>query len=117
MITQSPQANPAAIRIQLTEYARTLGFADIGITGIALDEDERHLDAWIDSGWHGQMQYMARHGTKRTRPAQLLPGTVRVISARMNYWPRRGKRTPNRCWAIRNWATSPGMRSDATTTD
>ena len=88
MSTQHQQSDPAAIRVQLTEYARTLGFADIGVAGVALDEDERRFDAWIASGWHGEMQYMARHGAKRTRPAQLLPGTVRVISARMNYWPR-----------------------------
>jgi epoxyqueuosine reductase len=87
MTTQSQQPDPAAIRVLLTEQARTLGFADIGVTGVRLDEDEGHLNAWIAAGWHGQMQYMARHGEKRSRPAQLLPGTLRVISARMNYWP------------------------------
>lgn len=88
MTTQSQQPDPGAIRVLLTEHARTLGFAQIGITGVTLDEDERHLDAWLASGWHGEMRYMARHGAKRSRPAQLLPGTVCVISARMNYWPR-----------------------------
>ncbi len=87
MITQSPPPDPAAIRLLLTGHARTLGFADIGITGVALDEDERRLESWIASGRHGQMQYMSRHGPKRSRPAQLLPGTIRVISARMDYWP------------------------------
>ena len=87
MSSESQQPDPAAIRVLLTERARALGFADIGIAGIALDEDERHLDAWIGAGWHGEMHYMARHGTKRSRPPQLLPGTLRVISARMNYWP------------------------------
>jgi epoxyqueuosine reductase len=87
MTTQSQQPDPAAIRLLLTEHARTLGFDGIGVTRVTLDEDERHLNAWIASGWHGEMQYMARHGAKRSRPAQLLPGTLRVISARMNYWP------------------------------
>ncbi len=87
MSTQSQPPDPAAIRVLLTERARTLGFSDIGVTGVGLDEDERHLNAWLAAGWHGQMQYMARHGAKRSRPALLLPGTLRVISARMNYWP------------------------------
>ncbi len=87
MTSQNQQPDPQAIRIWLTEQARALGFADIGVSGVGLDDDERHLDAWIAAGWHGEMQYMARHGSKRSRPAQLLPGTVRVISARMNYWP------------------------------
>jgi epoxyqueuosine reductase len=87
MPTQSQHSDPAAIRVLLTERARALGFADIGVAGVTLEEDERHLNAWIAAGWHGEMQYMARHGAKRSRPAQLLPGTLRVISARMNYWP------------------------------
>jgi epoxyqueuosine reductase len=87
MTTPSQQADPAAIRALLSAHARALGFADIGITGITLDQDERHLNAWLAAGWNGEMHYMARHGAKRSRPAQLLPGTLRVISARMDYWP------------------------------
>jgi len=71
----------------LTERAHALGFADIGVAGIALDEDELRLSEWLEAGWHGDMHYMARHGSMRARPAQLLPGTLRVVSARMNYWP------------------------------
>jgi epoxyqueuosine reductase len=93
MTTLSQHTDPAAVRALLTEHARTLGFDDIGVSGVALDEDERHLDAWLAAGWHGEMQYMARHGEKRSRPAELLPGTLRVISARMNYWPAEA-RTP-----------------------
>ena len=59
---------------------------------IELGEDERHLERWLERGWHGEMHYMARHGRKRSRPAELLPGTLRVISARMNYRPARGAR-------------------------
>ncbi len=87
MSTASQQPDPAAIRDMLSQQARALGFAEIGISGITLDEDERRLNEWIEAGWHGDMGYMARHGSKRSRPAQLLPGTLRVISARMNYWP------------------------------
>jgi epoxyqueuosine reductase len=87
MSTHSQPPDPAAIRVLLSEHARALGFSDIGVAGVGLDEDESHLNAWLAAGWHGQMQYMARHGAKRSHPALLLPGTLRVISARMNYWP------------------------------
>jgi epoxyqueuosine reductase len=80
-------------RAELEELARTikrlgreLGFAKLGIADTALDEDEALLDRWLAAGRHGEMAYMQRHGTKRSRPAELVPGTVRVISARMNYW-------------------------------
>ena len=79
--------DPAALRAQLAAHATTLGFDAIGITARALDADEQHLNDWLAAGRHGQMAYMARHGSKRSRPALLLPGTLRVISARMNYWP------------------------------
>jgi len=75
------------LRRQLQAQATALGFSSVGITGIDLTEDERHLERWLAAGRHGEMGYMARHGTKRTRPAELLPGTLRVISARMDYWP------------------------------
>ncbi|MBV6417244.1 MAG: Epoxyqueuosine reductase [Steroidobacteraceae bacterium] len=77
----------AATRRQLTADAAELGFAHIGITGVDLAGDERHFERWLASGRHGEMAYMARHGTKRSRPAELLPGTRSVISARMDYWP------------------------------
>jgi len=77
----------AALRTQLEVRARELGFSAIGVSDVQLDADERHLQAWLAAGRHGEMGYMARHGLKRSRPAELLPGTVRVISARMDYWP------------------------------
>jgi len=64
-----------------------LGFAKLGIAETALEADERHLEDWLAAGFHGSMAYMARHGRKRSRPAALVPGTLRVISARMSYWP------------------------------
>jgi len=77
----------ASLRDRIAQSARELGFDDIGIAEIDLAEDERYLERWLQRGWHGRMHYMARHGRRRSRPAELLPGTLRVISARMNYWP------------------------------
>ena len=71
----------------IKRWAIELGFADAGISGTDLGEDEQHLQSWLDGGHHGEMEYMARHGTKRTRPAELEPGTQRVISVRMDYIP------------------------------
>jgi epoxyqueuosine reductase len=76
-----------ALRSAIEERARALGFDAIGITDVQLSDDEQRLEAWLARGWHGQMNYMARHGRRRSRPDLLLPGTVRVICARMNYWP------------------------------
>ncbi len=73
---------------RLREWARALGFSQIGIAGIDLAAEEPGLQAWLAAGFHGSMDYMARHGLKRARPAELVPGTVRVISARMDYLPR-----------------------------
>jgi epoxyqueuosine reductase len=78
----------APLRALLAARAAELGFAQVGIAGIDLAEDEARLSAWLDAGRHGGMDYMARHGTRRSRPAELLPGTLRVISVRMDYWPR-----------------------------
>ncbi|MGH8152515.1 MAG: tRNA epoxyqueuosine(34) reductase QueG [Rhodanobacteraceae bacterium] len=64
-----------------------LGFARVGIADVELPEDEARLQAWLRQGRHGSMDYMQRHGTRRSRPAALQPGTVRVISARMDYFP------------------------------
>ncbi len=66
------------------------GFDRIGITDTRLDAHESHLQHWLEAGFHGEMAWMARHGTRRSRPAELQPGTVRVISARMNYLPPGG---------------------------
>ena len=84
---QPMTAVPSAIemRAQIERVAAALGIDAIGVSSIELPCDEAHLDRWIERGWHGQMHYMARHGHRRSRPAELLPGTLRVISARMNY--------------------------------
>lgn len=63
------------------------GFQQVGISGIHLPDDEKRLFDWLDKSRHGEMEYMRRHGTKRSRPDELMPGTLRVISARMDYLP------------------------------
>jgi epoxyqueuosine reductase len=73
---------------QLQEWARKLGFSQIGVAGIDLAAAEPGLLAWLQAGFHGDMGYMARHGTKRARPSELVPGTVSVITARMDYLPQ-----------------------------
>ncbi|WP_329740700.1 tRNA epoxyqueuosine(34) reductase QueG [Dyella sp. A6] len=77
----------AALARDIKRWSRELGFADAGISGVSLDQDEQHLLRWLDDGHHGDMDYMARHGTRRSRPAELEPGTQRVISVRMDYVP------------------------------
>ena len=66
-------------------WGQELGFQEVGITDTDLVEHEQHLKRWLASNYHGDMAYMARHGDKRSRPAELLPGTLRVITARMDY--------------------------------
>lgn len=68
-----------------------LGFQQVGITGTNLDDDELHLLNWLKQGRHGEMTYMASHGGKRSRPADLVPGTVSVISVTMDYFPPSGR--------------------------
>ena len=70
---------------RIRELARAHGFQRCGIAGIELGEDEAHLADWLGQGLYGTMDWMARHGTLRARPAELLPGTVRVISVGMDY--------------------------------
>jgi epoxyqueuosine reductase len=78
---------------QLTQALKTwgkeLGFQEIRIADAAADmsQSEAGLERWLAEGYHGKMDYMGKHGTRRTRPAELVPGTLRVISARMNYMP------------------------------
>lgn len=77
---------PLVHRIQA--WARELGFSQIGIAGIDLSSAEAGLMQWLAEGFHGEMHYMATHGARRARPAELVPGTVSVITARMDYLPR-----------------------------
>ena len=72
---------------QIKVWGAELGFHGVGITDCDLGAAETELLAWLALGYHGEMDYMAKHGSKRTRPAELVPGTVRVISVRMDYFP------------------------------
>ena len=80
--------DPARVLDCLNGWASELGFSQIGVAGIDLSEAEPGLAAWLAEGHHGRMQYMARHGLRRARPAELVPGTLSVITARMDYLPR-----------------------------
>ena len=77
----------AALAKLIKQWGIELGFQRVGIAPVELPEDERRLLDWLDAGRHGEMHYMARHGVRRARPAELVPGTLRVIAARMDYWP------------------------------
>ncbi|HVI56119.1 MAG TPA: tRNA epoxyqueuosine(34) reductase QueG [Luteibacter sp.] len=82
-----PSIDYAALAIDIKAWARELGFADVGISGTDLGKDEAYLERWLADGHHGEMEYMSRHGTRRSRPAELEPGTLRVVSVRMDYIP------------------------------
>lgn len=71
----------------IKEWGHDLGFQKVGITDTDLGEAEYRLLAWLEQGRHGEMDYMARHGIRRSRPATLVPGTTRVIVVRLDYWP------------------------------
>jgi epoxyqueuosine reductase len=77
----------AALAQRIKHWGKQHGFAAVGIGGTDLSADESHLLNWLAAERHGEMEYMQRHGTRRSRPADLVPGTVRIISVRMNYWP------------------------------
>ena len=73
----------ARLRTRLDAIAKELGFDQVGVAGIDLSEDEANLERWLAERRHGGMDYMARHGRRRSRPGELIPGTLRVISVRM----------------------------------
>ena len=74
-----------ALAADIKRWAEDLGFQQAGISAGTLIDDEAHLERWLERGHHGAMDWMARHGSKRSRPAELVPGTVRIISVRMDY--------------------------------
>lgn len=85
---QSEADRMSALAADIKAWGRALGFADIRITDVDLSHREAGFAAWLAKGYHGEMEYMAAHGMKRARPAELVPGTVSVITARMPYLPR-----------------------------
>jgi epoxyqueuosine reductase len=92
----SPVIDYAALAEKIKAWGQALGFQAVGISDADLGEAEVRMQQWLAQGYHGAMDYMAKHGTKRSRPAELLPGTVRVISLRMDYYPPRAKDS----WAV-----------------
>ncbi|NOH50536.1 tRNA epoxyqueuosine(34) reductase QueG [Vibrio rotiferianus] len=80
---------------QIKIWGKELGFQKVGICDVDLSEHEAALKKWLDAGYHGSMDWMARHGMMRARPDELLPGTVRAISVRMDYLPPEAKFASN----------------------
>ncbi len=83
--------DPVVLRDQIRAWGLELGFQQVGITGTELAEDERRLELWLDQHHHGEMNYMQKHGSMRSRPTELMPQTISVISTRMNYMSEHGE--------------------------
>ena len=80
------------IKSLIRQWSKQLGFQQVGVSDIDLSQAEGRLGEWLDKGYHGTMGYMSKHGTRRSRPAELLPNTCRVISVRMDYLPHDSNR-------------------------
>ncbi|TWI12542.1 epoxyqueuosine reductase [Lysobacter ruishenii] len=101
-VAVSPLPTPAALAdtdfdalaSRIRTFAREAGFQHFGITGIELTGDEDHLRDWLAKGLHGSMGWMAQHGDKRSRPDELIPGTLRVVSVGLDY----GRRDDEEAW-------------------
>ena len=85
----TPADTPRGLRLlrEIREHAARLGLSQIGVSDLELGDAEAHLVRWLEQGMHGRMEYMQRHGLARVRPRELLPGTLRVITARLDYLP------------------------------
>jgi epoxyqueuosine reductase len=82
--SQTPSL-PDDILQQVHEYAQSLGFQQLAVSNIDLAEDEARLQQWLDNNYHGDMEYMQKHGSMRSHPEELVPGTLSILSVRMNY--------------------------------
>ncbi|WP_081216058.1 tRNA epoxyqueuosine(34) reductase QueG [Pseudoalteromonas luteoviolacea] len=82
-----PTINYTELAEKIKYWGKELGFAEVGISDIDLSEHENQLQRWLDLGYHGEMEYMAAHGMKRARPAELVPGTQSIVTVKMNYLP------------------------------
>ncbi len=94
-MNQTPEQQLSKITDQLPQWASELGFADIAISGIQLAQHENYFKAWLNKHFHGEMDYMAKHGSKRYRPDELEPGTITVISVRLDYFPPQAESIQN----------------------
>ena len=81
------EADLASLKNDIVTWSRELGFQQLGVSDVDLGTAESRLKDWLEQRFHGSMTYMSRHGTRRSRPHELVPGTVRVISVRMDYLP------------------------------
>jgi epoxyqueuosine reductase len=86
---QPPAANAplGELASSIRAWGQALGFQQVGIAGVDIAADEERLMRWLEQGRHGAMEYMHRHGRRRARPHEVIPGTLRVIAARMDYLP------------------------------
>lgn len=98
--TPSLGLEPVQVLEKITQQAKALGFSQIGVAGVDLSDAEPGLVAWLSAGFQGQMDYMLRHGLKRARPTELVPGTVSIITARMDYLPAQA----DPAWRAIEWA-------------
>ncbi|MGA2549043.1 MAG: tRNA epoxyqueuosine(34) reductase QueG [Burkholderiaceae bacterium] len=96
--TNLSEAELAGLVRDIKAWASELGFGRVGISDIQMSDAEEHLLAWLEKGFHGEMHYMARHGRTRARPAELVAGTVRVITAALDYVP-----DTNNGWVESGW--------------
>jgi epoxyqueuosine reductase len=87
MQSKTDTVNYALLRDEIRDWSEELGFQQIGVSDIDLSLAEERLAEWLQQKFHGSMEYMHRHGSKRSRPEELVPGTIRVISVRMDYLP------------------------------
>ena len=86
-VRRSAEIDFAALARDIRQWGVELGFQKVGIADCEMAEAETRLMTWLADGRHGDMDYMARHGAKRARPAELVPGTLRIVAVRMNYAP------------------------------
>jgi epoxyqueuosine reductase len=86
-VTQRVDMDWGAAKRRIVQWGRALGFQQVGVASVELAAAEARLREWLGRGFHGDMDYLARHGLRRSRPAELVPGTVSVLSVRMNYYP------------------------------
>ena len=87
--------DPGELKKLIQRWSEEIGFDGIGVAGIDINEEEKYLNKWLEKKFHGSMNYMEKHGLKRSRPDVLLPGTVRVISLKMHYFSRDAIRAQN----------------------
>src|SRR5690606_31290269 len=91
MTATRQQLDGAALAARIKRWGLALGFQQVGITAASLPQAEARLQTWLAEGRHGAMDYMQRHGSKRSRPAELVPETRSVISVRLDYLPRESR--------------------------